>query len=281
MSIDVSEGFNGQTNSLAKFNFHGDMLDVVQRDGQVWVSLKRVCEALGLGYGSQTQTLKRQAWATVTNIVTVGEDGKHRAMMMLDLDTFPMWLGRIDSNKVGEHARPKLVLYQRECARVLRERFFPRSEGNILQLEASLGQVQAQLMELHAHYIQVQADNDQLKAQVSDHLLYRGGLIGPFLAMQHITIPVREIARLACVAMHDSSTKHYKSVRMKVEQELRTSIGFACGPSQSWANLPNTMVSAARGKILRMHAQAKKAADAVYRSAPQPTLFDMFDRVAS
>jgi hypothetical protein len=43
---------------------------------------------------------------------------------MLHLDSFPMWLATIESSRVAEHVRPKLVKYQKECARVLRDHFF-------------------------------------------------------------------------------------------------------------------------------------------------------------
>lgn len=104
--------------------FHGDTIDATRApDGRVWVSVSRVCEALGLGYSSQLQKLKEKPWATVTLIVMVAADGKSRETACLDLDALPMWLATIDTRRVKGAAREKLVVYQREAARVLRDYF--------------------------------------------------------------------------------------------------------------------------------------------------------------
>lgn len=104
--------------------FRGDSIDAVHDGGRVWVSVSKLCEALGLGYSSQLQKLKEKPWATVTLVVMVAEDGKNRSVACLDLDSLPMWLATIDTKRVAPAAREKLVVYQRECARVLREHFF-------------------------------------------------------------------------------------------------------------------------------------------------------------
>jgi hypothetical protein len=39
-----------------------------------------------------------------------------------------MWLATIDTNRVAEHARAKLELYQNECAKVLHDHFFGRRQ---------------------------------------------------------------------------------------------------------------------------------------------------------
>ncbi len=108
--------------------FHGDSLEAVQDSGKVWVPVSRLCESLGLGYSSQLQKLKDKPWATVTLIVMVAEDGKIRETACLDLDSLPMWLATIDVKRVAPAAREKLVVYQRECAKVLREYFFRKCE---------------------------------------------------------------------------------------------------------------------------------------------------------
>jgi hypothetical protein len=107
----------------------GATLDAVADDrGGVFVSVRRVCDALGLAVQPQLAKLWAKPWATVTFIVTVAEDGKNRETAMLDLDALPMWLATIEPSRVAPEAREKLVLYQREAARVLRDHFFgPRS----------------------------------------------------------------------------------------------------------------------------------------------------------
>lgn len=59
---------------------------------QVYVSIRRMCECLGLAVSSQLQRLRRQAWSTVFEMNTVGADGKDREQSMLLVDHVPMWL---------------------------------------------------------------------------------------------------------------------------------------------------------------------------------------------
>jgi hypothetical protein len=63
----------------------------------------------------------------------VAEDQKLRQVTCVDLDTLAMWLATITSGKVAEALRPKIVRYQKECARVLRDHFFgPVTTGDSL-----------------------------------------------------------------------------------------------------------------------------------------------------
>jgi hypothetical protein len=117
---------NGQ---LVKVDFHGDQLDCVEQDGKVWVSVRRVCDSLGIAHQRQLHKLKGKPWACVTIMVTHDSGGREQEISMLDLDSLPMWLATIEPSRVAEAVRPKLVDYQKECARVLRDHFLkPRGE---------------------------------------------------------------------------------------------------------------------------------------------------------
>jgi hypothetical protein len=79
-------------------------------------------------------------------MTVVAQDGNERELVMLDLDTLPMWLATIDSGRVREDVRPKLAKYQRECARVLRDHFFQRGRDPLVaSLESALEVWRAQL----------------------------------------------------------------------------------------------------------------------------------------
>jgi hypothetical protein len=111
---------------LLTIDFYGDTLEACQRDGKVWVSLRRLCENLGVELESQRRKLNAKSWATTGEITAVAEDGKQRAVTAIDLETIPLWLATIDERKVAPDVRPKLVRYQREAARVLADHFFRR-----------------------------------------------------------------------------------------------------------------------------------------------------------
>lgn len=83
------------------------------------VSLRHACDAIGIAFDAQRVKLAGKSWATVTNIVTVGADGKSRDMVMIDRRTFTMWLATIDTNRVSLEARPIIEVFQAEAADAL------------------------------------------------------------------------------------------------------------------------------------------------------------------
>lgn len=110
--------------AIQTFNFYGDSLDVVPDGARLWVSVRRVCEALGVDTGGQLAKLKTKPWACVEFIsMQVDGDAQRREIAVIDLDGLPMWLATIEPSRVGEHVREKLVRYQREAAAVLRDHF--------------------------------------------------------------------------------------------------------------------------------------------------------------
>lgn len=120
--------------ALVEVPFHGDKLQAVQATGSVWVVVRRVCEALGIDESGQRQKLKEKAWATTELISAVAEDGKVREAFAIHLDSLPMWLATIEPSRVRPEVRAKLIAYQRECARVLRDHFFGGQATVALQL---------------------------------------------------------------------------------------------------------------------------------------------------
>ncbi len=91
------------------------------------VSLRHACEAIGLAFDSQRRKLNSRSWATVTQEVTVGSDGKAREMTLIDRRTMTMWLGGIDENRVSDDARPILIAFQAEAADALDAYFNKRT----------------------------------------------------------------------------------------------------------------------------------------------------------
>jgi hypothetical protein len=99
-----------------------DTLEAIQQpDGSVWVSVRRVCEVLGISYPRQHQKLTERPWATVALKATVGADGREREMFAVHLDCLHLWLATIE--RVRPEAQEKLARFQCEARDVLAAHF--------------------------------------------------------------------------------------------------------------------------------------------------------------
>ena len=125
----VSNGRSQDTLAIevVEVPFYGDSIEAARdtRDGTAYVSIRRVCENLGIDTETQQQKLKGYHWATPGMIPGVAQDGKQRELMFLPLAQVPMWLTTISPSKIGagpEQAE-KLRRYQLEAVDVLYRHF--------------------------------------------------------------------------------------------------------------------------------------------------------------
>ena len=106
--------------------FYDDQLTAIRTtDGQIYVSIRQMCDALGIGAQAQRQRVERHAVLSnglkgVSNLLTPG--GVQFAYV-LRVDLVPLWLSGIRAKSVKEEVRSKLENFQREAARVLWEAF--------------------------------------------------------------------------------------------------------------------------------------------------------------
>ena len=74
---------------------------------------------MGMKWQAQLLKLRRRFDSTVTEIVTVADDGKQRRMLCLPLKQLPAWLHTINPGKVAPAIRDTIRRYQAECEEVL------------------------------------------------------------------------------------------------------------------------------------------------------------------
>lgn len=137
-------------NEIIKVQFDGDTLEGIPREGRAWVVVKRICEVLGVDSFTQARKLKTCPWATTSIMLAVAEDGKEREVFALDLDSLPMWLANIHASKVRLELREKLIRYQKECARVLRNHFFGTGDTANVELTKVLGGIMTAVVTMGA-----------------------------------------------------------------------------------------------------------------------------------
>lgn len=126
-----------QKATLIPVTFHGEQVELVEFEGQPYVAIKRIVGNLGLDWPTQYVKLTEKFGPTVgvsptvepdstgkslpvlVEIPTTGADGKQRLMICLAFYKLAAWLNSISPNKVAQHLRAKVRMYQAECDRAL------------------------------------------------------------------------------------------------------------------------------------------------------------------
>lgn len=217
---------------ITTIRFDGDNLQTVREGEAVWVVVKRVCEALGVDRNGQQQRLQdaeRAPWAVGCMMHLTGSDGKTYEMFCVDLDTLPMWLATIDVGRVKPEAREKLIAYQKECARVLRDHFFGRQSSiDVAAVVAAITQMANGLTAIGAHL-------DCIDARLSA-LETAQATAGFITSAAHRQIRGK-IASIAQARRVVGDARSVPAARASIYQRLRKAYGWG-GPGQPWDRLP-------------------------------------------
>lgn len=254
--------------NIVKVPFHGDELLAAQDEGGVWVPLKRMCEALGVSMQGQHARLQTKAWATIKPILTVGDDGKDREMFALHLDSVPMWLATIEPSRVDESVRAKLVVYQRECAAVLRDHFFGRRDLAPAPAVDALAIVRAVGEQLASALVEMNERAERraaaLELRILDTIDRRfstlaestplNGTIGRTGALR-IRAALRTYADLFTGEERRSTA--WKSCHKRADNELRKSVSFTI---RAWGLMPATKDVDATARLEDMTRTAREVA---------------------
>lgn len=124
---------------LIRVPFYGDELEACERGGRILVSLRRVCESIGVDAEGQRKKLKAKSWAC-TEEMSVQMEGSNqkRLVTLIDRKCLSMWLATIDERKVKPELKDKLIRYQKECADVLDAHFRKVSNPDPILAQAEM-----------------------------------------------------------------------------------------------------------------------------------------------
>lgn len=161
--------------------FYDDELVALRaNDGHIYVSLRHLCEALGVDAQAQTRRIRRQAVLERgfrQMPITTPTRGEQIAYV-LRVDVVPLFLSGISTKAVNESIRPKLVQFQEEAAKVLWEAF---QEGrltmdptfdDLLQTDSPAAQaykMAAAIMKMARQQLLLEAQMETHTAQLADH----------------------------------------------------------------------------------------------------------------
>ena len=125
---------------LHQVKFKDDFLEVVKIAGsgavakfnhQYWVSVKRVCENLGLQYETQFKKIKSDAESFEPQLIEVKTNGGVQKVFCIPLSKLNGWLFSINPNRVKPEVREKLIAYKKECFDVLFNHFIKKAQKQI------------------------------------------------------------------------------------------------------------------------------------------------------
>lgn len=97
-------------------------IEAGRMQGEVRVSVRAVCNALGVNFSSQLAKLKKKPWAGVVLIV-IPSPGGPQLTATIPLRALPMWLAGLSAAKVKPALRPRLERFQLEAADALARHF--------------------------------------------------------------------------------------------------------------------------------------------------------------
>lgn len=171
-------------NKNITIQFHETELVCVETPDGVFVAVKPICEAIGLSWKSQHEIISRNpVLGPVSSLTWMQVGGQRREVFCLPLDYVHGWLFSIDSNRVMEEARPKLITYQRECYKALKEYFTREQETVSPAMLEHVKRVEALQAELEAYKDQRSVIDKKIYAKTQEIARYdfRAPLLPPQL----------------------------------------------------------------------------------------------------
>ena len=100
---------------LSPVTFHGDTIFCVEHDGQPYTPVKPIVENLGLAWQAQSAKLNANKERWGITIIVIPSAGGEQETTCIPVRKLPAFLASINPNKVAEHLRAKLEVYQNEC----------------------------------------------------------------------------------------------------------------------------------------------------------------------
>lgn len=98
--------------------FHGSAIPTVERDGEVFVAMKPVAEAIGLDWSAQRRRLNRHPVLKrrmAIMAIRLLDDPRARDHVLLPIAYLNGWLFTITADRANPAIREALVMYQDEC----------------------------------------------------------------------------------------------------------------------------------------------------------------------
>lgn len=120
-------------NDLVKeVEFQGEKILSVIENGKIYVSVKSVCENLGMSRGRINNQISKiqndELLKLALKFVQADSGFGIKDTLMIELDYLPAWLFKINPARFDESLKRKLIIYQLKAKDVLAEAFLGKRE---------------------------------------------------------------------------------------------------------------------------------------------------------
>lgn len=124
---------------------NGSEISAVKHNGEIYVPVKPICQAIGVDPEAQRQRINRHYIlnSTAFTLKAVAGDEKEREMLCLPLEFIYGWLFTIDAGQVAEDRREAVAAYQRECYETLYRHFAGSLRRRVEENEAEIAALKA------------------------------------------------------------------------------------------------------------------------------------------
>jgi hypothetical protein len=123
---------SGGESKVVPVMFGADLILAAQVENEVFVAVKPLAENMGLKWSGQHDRITRDPILSEgIRMMRMPMAGHGQEAVCLRLDLLNGWLFGIDENRVKPEVKDRVVLYKRECYRVLFEHFFAKAAATL------------------------------------------------------------------------------------------------------------------------------------------------------
>lgn len=122
---------------ITVIDFHGHPLYTFEQNGQVYVLMRPITDALGLAWHGQYERIMRDKVLSDVRVTRTTEyasaDGKKYEMLCLPIDFMNGWLFGVSESRIRPELLDSFIQYKRECYRVLFEHWHGKQTMPMIQ----------------------------------------------------------------------------------------------------------------------------------------------------
>ncbi len=163
---------------IKMFDFHGNKIPTFEADGERWVAMKPVVQAIGFWWASQAAKLKNPIY--MCRLYRHASNGGVQEMMCIPLKAYPIWLNSINAKRVEPEKRPGFILFQQTSVEALFQ-FWMEGKATIESVKSAM--------------LKQRAVKEPIKSLPSPDLNQAKGEIMGFVT-KHVSVPMNFLASL-------------------------------------------------------------------------------------